>query len=118
MFFVIQYVLSLLVGEAPGYYSVIFSVALVVFAYGQGVVSKLLCGEGLNKIAENSFEFYMFHELMLRVFRKVFGNIELSYLLKCTVIAIPALVCTVGLVIAYKRIRLYANKKGYLKLFI
>lgn len=102
--FFVQYALSLLIGETPGYYSVLFAVALYVFAIGEGVVSKIISGKVFRIIAYYSFEFYMIHELALRIFRRVFPDETMPYLLRCTIIAIPALVVSAVFTLVYKQI--------------
>lgn len=103
VWFVFQYVFSLLfpVGN-PGYYSLLFVIALLVFAKGEGCISHLLCARGFKVIARYSFEFYMFHELILRIFRKVFADVMVFYPIKLLLIALPSLVISAGLAVGYK----------------
>lgn len=103
--FILQYLLSFIVGDNPGYYSILFTVALYVFAQGGGVVSKILSLNVFEIISKYSFEFYMFHELMLRILRKVFVNFSFWYPIQCVVIAIPALACTILCVYLYTRLK-------------
>lgn len=113
--FLAQYLLSLLIGITPGYYSVLFAIAIYVFAAGKGVVSKILSADILRKISFYSFEFYMVHELALRVFRKVFPEISTPYLVRCTVIAIPSLIISIALAVTYKKISMAAKKSIILR---
>ncbi len=100
--FFAQYALSFLVGDTPGYYSVLFSAALYVFAVGKGCISKILARPFFHKLAGYSFEFYMIHELALRVFRMVFTDETMFYPVRCAIIAAPALVVTFILAVVYK----------------
>lgn len=95
--FLVQYLILLLSDfpVLPGYFTVIFSIALFLFAKGKGIISNLLCKSFFQKVAYYSFPFYMIHELFLRVFRRVFSNEEMSYLLRCTLIALPALLLSI-----------------------
>lgn len=102
--FILQYGLSFIVGDDPSYYSILFTIALYVFAKGEGIISKLLCNKYLVVIAKYSFDFYMIHELMLRIFRKVFNNLMLWYPIRCIIIAIPALICSILFVLVYKKL--------------
>lgn len=113
--FLAQYLLSLFIGITPGYYSVLFAIAIYVFAAGKGVVSKILSADIFRKISFYSFEFYMVHELALRVFRKVFPEISTPYLVRCTVIAIPSLIISIALAVAYKKISMAAKKSMILR---
>lgn len=97
LLFLVQY-LILLMSEfpvLPGYFTIIFSIALFLFAEGKGIISNVLCKPFFQKIAYYSFPFYMIHELILRIFRRVFSNEEISYLLRCTIIALPSLMLSV-----------------------
>lgn len=103
VWFVFQYVLSLIFPvNNPGYYSLLFVTALFVFAKGEGCISHLLCARGFQTIARYSFEFYMFHELILRIFRKVFAGVTAFYPIKLLLIALPSLVISAGLAVGYR----------------
>lgn len=106
--FLIQYVLSLRIGAMPGDYSVLFACVLYVFAVGQGCVSKILSYPVFQKLAANSFAFYMIHELSLRVFRKVFPEPAVfslkGYLIRCILIAGPALIVSAVFASCYGKI--------------
>ena len=106
--FLIQYLLSLRIGAMPGYYSVLFAFSLYIFAVGQGCVSKILSYPVFQKLAANSFAFYMIHELSLRVFRKVFPEPAVfslkGYLIRCILIAVPALIVSVVFAWCYGKI--------------
>lgn len=99
--FAIQYVISLLLKPGPGYYSILFTVALFVFAVGQGSVSSFLSVKLFDLIARYSFEFYMIHELSLRLFRKVFAGMTLPYPVQISIIALPSLIVSVIFVLLY-----------------
>lgn len=103
--FLIQYVLSLVIKPGPGYYSVLFSVSLFVFSMGQGIVSVILSSKFFEIVARYSFEFYMIHELSLRVFRKVFADVALPYPVLLIVIAVPSLAVSVVFAFLFKHIR-------------
>lgn len=70
----------------------------LVFAEGKGKISAILSSKPLMFVAKYSFEFYMVHELMLRIFRKVFNSVECFYLIKSSIIAFPVLICSALLV--------------------
>ena len=101
--FVVQYIVSLFISGDPGYFSILFAVSLYVFAVGEGCVSALLKSRILAKIACYSFEFYMIHELALRVFRKVFSE-SIFYPIRLILIAIPALVVSITFAVCYKSV--------------
>lgn len=101
--FVILYAASLVISSDPGYYSLLFAVALYVFAVGRGCVSKFLKCRPFEKIAYYSFEFYMIHELALRVFRKVFDE-SIFYPVRLVLIALPALAVSILFAVGYKAI--------------
>ncbi|MEG0307057.1 MAG: acyltransferase [Clostridium sp.] len=98
--FIMQYILSFKLPDNMAYYSIIFSFALYIYYRQGGIVSKyILSSEILQKLANISFEFYMIHELILIVFRKLFFNLEMYWVLKCSVIAIPSFIISLGLAI-------------------
>ena len=113
--FIAQYFVGLLIKPNPGYYSILFALSLYVFAIGKGKISKALSSQPLDRIAGVSFEFYMFHELALRIFRKVFANITVPYPVLLCLISLPALLLTICSIIIYKKAsralykRLHAN---------
>lgn len=96
--FVAMYFISFFRGTACSYYSLLFIVALYVFSYEKGIVSKILSSEILQNIARISFEFYMIHELILIIFRKVFNSLNYHWLIKNIIICIPAFI--ISLIIA------------------
>lgn len=102
--FLVQYAASLFVGEKPGYYSILFTMALYVFAEGKGLLSKWLSTKIFRTIAYYSFEFYMVHEVVLRVFRRVFPDESLPYLYRCAIIAAPSLAIAGFLAVIYKEV--------------
>ena len=108
--FIIQYIFSFKLIDAPGYYSILFTVALYIFAVGEGHMSSILSWPGFNKLANYSFEFYMIHELALRVFRNVFPEAthfsKITYVIRNLKISICAILITIILAILYKNIRL------------
>lgn len=101
--FVIQYIASLFISGDPGYYSILFAVSLYVFAVGNGCVSTFLESKFLSIIASYSFEFYMIHELALRVFRKVFSE-SIFYPIRSILIALPALAVSIVFAVCYKSV--------------
>ncbi len=103
--FMIQYLVGLVVKPNPGYYSIIFTIAIFVFAIGKGKISKILSSQKLDRIAEYSFEFFMFHELALRIFRKVFANLAVPYPILLLVISLPSLVLSVVFIVIYKNVK-------------
>lgn len=102
--FIVQYIISLEVTANPGYYTVLFSAALYLFARGKGVLSRLLSSKILYKLSYYSFEFYMIHELVLKVMRILLQGLEMNYYLKLFVIAIPSLFIAVALAVICKKI--------------
>lgn len=102
--FLVQYGVSFALGYTPGYYSVLFTVLLYVFAVGKGCVSKILSLPLFCRLAKYSFEFYMIHELALRVFRKVFSDQTIFYPIRCAMIAVPALVVSVIFAWMYRKL--------------
>lgn len=110
-FFVVQYLLSLKIGYDPGYYSVLFAVSLYVFAVGEGCISRILSSKGLSVVSKYSFEIYMFHELCLRVFRPIFENVDMFYLIKHLIISLLGLVLTILCVLFYKYIEFLVKKR-------
>ena len=84
--FVTMYLLSFIIKTGCSYYSILFILALYVFSYEKGIISKILKIDMLQKIAKISFEFYMIHELILIVFRRAFANLEYHWLIKNIII--------------------------------
>lgn len=105
VWFVIQYGLSLMIKGTvePGYFSVLFAIAIYVFANGRGFVSKILSKPIFDKLAAYTFDFYMIHELALRIFRKVFAHLELFYPVKLILIAVPSLLLSVLFIVTYRK---------------
>ena len=103
--FLFQYMISLFIFEDPGYYSILFSVALYVFAVGEGCVSKLLANNFFQIITYYSFEFYMVHELILRIFRKIFDE-SIFYPVRLVLIAVPSMIISALLAFLYRQIGL------------
>lgn len=122
--FGVMYFISFFTRTGCSYYSVLFVVALYVFSYEKGIVSKILSNVVLQKLAVISFEFYMTHELILIIFRKVFNSLNYHWLVKNIIICIPAFI--ISLIIAklmnryitknikrnYKRLSLGVGKYG------
>lgn len=105
LWFIAQYAISLFMkSQCPGYFSILFAVALFVFSKGDGFISKILSLNIFDKLASYTFEFYMIHELVLRVFRKIFDNEEMFYPVRLLLIAVPSFVITCLLAILYKKI--------------
>lgn len=109
--FVVQYFLSLKIEYDPGYYSILFTISLYVFAVGEGCISKILSSKGLAVISKYSFEIYMFHELCLRVFRPFFENVEIFYPIKCLMISLLGLMLTIVFVLIYKKVEILIQKR-------
>lgn len=105
--FVTMYLLSFIIKTGCSYYSILFILALYVFSYEKGIISKILKIDMLQKIAKISFEFYMIHELILIVFRRAFVNLEYHWLIKNIIICIPAFI--ISLILA-KMINKYITK--------
>ncbi len=103
--FIIQYILSF-IGDTPGYYIILFSVVLYILAVGQGCVSRFLSKHVFYKLASYSFEFYMVHELGLRIFRKIFPEMQVftraGYIIREIKISGCSLVISILFVWIYK----------------
>lgn len=106
--FLIMYRVSILVNTGCSYYSLLFIIAIYVFYQGNGWISKILKGSILQKLSNISFEFYMVHELILMIFRKVFINLNFYWLIKNIVIAIPSFIISIILAILLNK---YVTKK-------
>lgn len=106
VWFVVQYGISLMIKGTvePGYFSILFTVAIYVFACGKGFISKILSNSIFDKMAAYTFDFYMIHELALRIFRKVFADLEIFYPIKLMIISLPALLVSVLFIIMYRMI--------------
>lgn len=102
MVFVVQYCFTFLRGKTYyGEYTIVFSLALYIFAQGNGFVSKLLSSKPLQQLAKYSFEFYMIHELWLRGLRVFItedqvwlSNYALNYLVRSVFVAAAAALLT------------------------
>ncbi|MDZ4992185.1 hypothetical protein GNF80_04250 [Clostridium perfringens] len=96
---IIVYIMSFIVSEeVPSgiYYSPIFIIGIYIFSQGKGWIShKILKNNVLIKMACFSFEFYMVHELILIIFRKIFINIQYHWLKKNIIISIPAFIISI-----------------------
>lgn len=97
--FFIMYVISLFIETRCSYYNLLFVTSLYIFAKGKGNISKLLKKNLLQWLAKISFEFYMTHELILIVFRKIFVNINVHWLIKNIIICIPSFF--IALILSY-----------------
>lgn len=91
VFFII-YISTFFIKVEGVVYSIIFTILIYVIAQEKGFISKLLKLSILQKLATISFEFYMVHELILIVFRKVFKDINFYWGIKNLIIAIPAFI--------------------------
>ena len=87
-----MYLISFFIDTRCSYYSALFIIALYVFSYEKGCISKILKCRILQNLAKVSFEFYMIHELILILFRRVFSNLNYNWLIKNIIICIPALI--------------------------
>lgn len=90
--FILMYIISFFVYTGCSYYSLLFIIALYIFSYEKGCISKLLKCRILQNLAKISFEFYMVHELILILFRKVFSNLNYNWVIKNIIICIPSLI--------------------------
>jgi len=99
--FTVAYLLSLWLKPKYGYYSVLFAIALPVFAKGEGYVSKVLQGRFFAAAAKCSFAFYMIHELVLRTLRQLILPESIGHYTRLFMIAIIAFPVTVILAVAY-----------------
>lgn len=112
LWFLAQYAVSLFMkSQCPGYFSILFAVALYVFSKGDGFISKILSLNVFDKLASYTFEFYMIHELVLRVFRKIFDNDEMFYPVRLLLIAFPSFIVTCLLTLLYKKISTILKSK-------
>ena len=113
--FFIMYLISLFssynIEYGLSYYSPVFILGIYIMAFEKGCISKLLSSNILQKIAVFSFEFYMVHELILIVFRRVFVNIQYHWLIKNMIIATQSFIISITLAIILNR---YVTKKGKL----
>lgn len=76
----------------PAFYTWIFSIALFVFAFEEGCVSKtILCSTLLQNLSKISLEFYMIHGLVVDFFKIVFNDLNYHWILKSIIISIPSL---------------------------
>ena len=87
-------------------YTPIFLVSIYYFSLEKGVFKRFLSSEFFQLIAKYSFEFYMVHELILIFFRKIFVDVECSYLVKLFLISFPALIVSSILAYIIKKINL------------
>jgi len=106
--FIIMYLLSFFIKTGCSYYSLVFIIALYIFAHGKGRISKILENDILMYFANISFEFYMVHELILIIFRKVFINLNYHWLIKSIIISIPSFIISLILSILINK---YVTKK-------
>lgn len=94
------------------YYSPIFILMMYVISYEKGIISKILSSNRLQKIATFSFEFYMVHELILIMFRKLFVNLQYNWIIKCVIIDISSFIISIVIsVLLYKFITNNSNLK-------
>ena len=106
--FIIMYLLSFFIKTGCSYYSLVFIISLYIFAHGKGRISKILENDILIYFANISFEFYMVHELILIIFRKVFINLNYHWLIKSIIISIPSFIISLILSILINK---YVTKK-------
>jgi len=85
------------------FYSPVFICGIYIFAFEKGKISKWLSSDIFQKIAGVSFEFYMVHELILIVFRNIFINFNLYWIIKNIIIAIPSFIISIVLAIVLNR---------------
>lgn len=112
--FFVMYVVSLFndnIEYGLSFYSPVFIVGIYVFAFEKGNISKWLSQDIFQKIASFSFEFYMVHELILIVFRNIFVNFNIHWIIKCIVIAIPSFIISIILAILLNK---YVTKNKFI----
>ena len=95
--FIVKYILAYngLNFIGLSYYNILFIIAIYIFALGRGSISKLLKNKILQYLAKISFEFYMVHELILEIFRKVFENSSLHWILNRLFISIISFIIAI-----------------------
>lgn len=104
--FLVMYVLCLFnenIQHGLSFYSPVFICGIYIFAFEKGKISKWLSSDIFQKIAGVSFEFYMVHELILIVFRNIFINFNLYWIIKNIIIAIPSFIISIVLAIVLNR---------------
>lgn len=95
--FVVGYVVSLWLKPKCGFYSALFAVALLVFAQGNGCISRLLSKNIFHIAAKCSFAFYMIHELVLRTLRQIIPAESMAHYPRIFLIAAIAFPITAAL---------------------
>lgn len=93
------------------YYSPIFALGIYIIAHEKGVISKILCNNIFQDIAEFSFEFYMVHELILIVFRHIFVDLHYHWLVNNIIISIPSFIVSILLAILFNKY--ITNKRAF-----
>ena len=106
----IQYGISLKHGFDPSYYSILFSFMLIVFSNNKGIISAFFGKPIFKRLSAYSFEFFMFHELFLRIFRKIISLLNLSTVTYVISVAFLGFVTTVFAIIVYRFIVLNLGK--------
>lgn len=101
----LQYVFDSNIKINPGYNSIILFFVLYIFAFGNGIISKILSIDFFISTAKYCFEFYMIHELMLMIFRKIYLDENLNENFRLILISFPALLITIVLSVGFKTIQ-------------
>ncbi|MDB8540868.1 acyltransferase [Turicibacter sanguinis] len=70
-------------------YTPVFLVGIYFIAHEKGILKLILSHRLLQELAKYSFEFYMIHELILILFRKIFISLEFPYIIKLFFISLP-----------------------------
>lgn len=114
--FSLQYLLHFKINTIVGisYYNIIFTLAIYIFALGQGRISKLLKIKLLQNLAKISFEFYMIHELILIIFRYVFQNLQFHWILNRIIISIVSFVFSLICAVLIEKYASNDNEAGKL----
>jgi peptidoglycan/LPS O-acetylase OafA/YrhL len=102
--FAVGYFVSLWLKPECGYYSVLFAMALPVFARGEGCVSTVLRGKLFGVAARCSFAFYMLHELVLKTFRQIISPETMGYYPRAFLITAIAFPVTAFLAWVYNQL--------------
>lgn len=112
--FVITYILSFIlpIQFTRGFlYTPIFMLGIYLISFEKGIAHFILDNRYLQLIAKYGFEFYMIHELVLICFRRIFNQIECSYLMKLSLISFSTLLVVIPLVIIANRLNIRINNQ-------
>lgn len=109
LLFIVMYIISIFINENLVYYSPIYILLIYIYSYQKGIVSRLLSSDILQKIAEFSFEFYMVHELIIILLKKVLNKLQYGGFINNVIICIPAFIISIMLA---KAINKYITKRN------